>query len=195
MKMNKKQHRVANAAAAGLIVFCLLLLAFAIARAHAHARPDEMTTAVYIVYTDEDGQPKASQIWAEPTEPNVPLPDGWRETIAQMVAGKVGDKMLSCQIETANAIYNELTECGWDMRAVIEEYDLFERGTPNENTYAAVDQIFTRGEWMLDPEVLWFNDVDQKSTFHDSLVLVDVCDGVAFYKAHRPNVVPGGAAE
>ena len=195
MKMSNRQHRIAHAAAAGLIVFCLLLLAFAIARAHAHANPDELTTAVYIVCTNDEGQPQASHVWSEPTEPDVPLPDGWRETIAAMVAGKVGDKMLSCQIEVSNAIYNELSECGWDMQAAVEKYDLYERGTPTAQTYEAVDQIFRRGEWMLDPEVLWFNDVDHPSKFHDSLVLVDVCDGVAFYKAHRPNVVPGGAAE
>lgn len=195
MKMNKKQHRIAHAAAAGLIVFCLLLLAFAIARAHAHARPDELTTAVYIVYTDAEGQPQASQIWVEPTEPDVPLPDGWREKIAAMVAGKVGDKMLSCQIMVANAIYNELAESGWDMQAAVETYGLYDRKTPTAKTYEAVDQVFQRGEWMIEPEVLWFNDVDHPTKFHDSLVLVDVCDGVAFYKAHRPNVVPGGAAE
>ena len=188
--MNKKLHRIAHAAAAGLIVFSLLLLGIAIARACEHKADEPLTTAVYIVYDDEDGDLQASHLYSRPTEPAVPLNDGWYQTVAEMVAGKAGDRMYTCQAQVANAIYNDLVEQDWDMQAAIDEYDLFQRATPTEQTYAAVDQIFMRNEYMLDPEVLWFNDTAHPSAFHDGLVFVTECDGIAFYKAHRPNMVP-----
>lgn len=193
--ISKKTHRILNAVSAALVLVGMLFLAIAIARA-CEDKPDEpLTTAVYIIY-EENGNLRSSQIYAlseasvyrEP--PEIPLDDGWYEQIAQMVAGKAGDKMFTCQTQVANVIYNDLVDCGWNMQGAIDTYDLYERKNPNEKTYEAVNQIFLRGEWMLDPEVLWFNDKDHPSEFHDSLVYVCETDGIAFYRAHWPAVVP-----
>ena len=152
--------------------------------------------------------PAPAIIYTDPVEPETlplesttyyrvyyPLTMDERETLAEIIAGKAGNKSQTCQRMVANAIFNDIMDCQGDLQWAVEKYDLDTPGTPNADTWEALDAIFFNGEYMLDEDVLWFNDVDHPSAFHDSLV--DVCEnaGIVFYKEHRPAIVPGGAAE
>ena len=124
-----------------------------------------------------------------------PLTMDERETLAEILAGKAGNKSQTCQRMVANVIFNDIMDCQGDLHSATKKYGLDTPGKPTTDTYEALDAIFFNGEYMLDDDVLWFNDVDHPSAFHDSLVFVCECDGIAFYKEHRPAIVPGGAAQ
>ena len=198
---NNKAHRIAQILSAVLVVGCMLLLAVAIAdyQANAHAakpdnpsetsEPSEAAAQFYIVYTDEE-----TRLQARPM-PIYHLTLERYETIAEIVAGKVRDKTRVCQTMVANVIYNELLDCDGDIDKAVTKYGLYERAEPTKDICLAVDAIFEKGEWMLDDDVLWFNDKNHPSAFHDSLVFECECDGIDFYREYRPAIVPGGAAE
>ena len=117
-----------------------------------------------------------------------PLTMDEREWLAQILAGKAADRNESCQRLVATVMYNDITASQGDLVEAAQEYQLNTPGTPTDQVYKVIDAVFYGGELMLDPEVLWCNDKDHKSAFHDSLVVVCECDGMVFYRAHWPNV-------
>ena len=152
--------------------------------------------------------PAPAIIYTDPVEPETlplesttyfrmyyPLTMDERETLAEILAGKAADRTEACQRMVATVMYNDIMECQGDLAAAIEEYHLNTPGTPTAQIYGVIDAVFFCGEFMLDPEVLWCNDKDHPSAFHDSLVYECECDGMVFYRAHRPAVVSGGEAE
>lgn len=124
-----------------------------------------------------------------------PLTMDERETLAEIIAGKAGNKSQTCQRMVANVIFNDIMDCRGDLNQAMKKYGLDTPGKPTTDTYEALDAIFFNGEYMLDEDVLWFNDKDHPSAFHDSLVYVCENAGIVFYKQHWPAVVPGGATE
>ena len=124
-----------------------------------------------------------------------PLTMDERETLAEILAGKAADRNEACQRMVATVMFNDIMDCECGLNWAISEYQLDTPGTPTDQIYEVIDAVFYAGELMLDPEVLWCNDKDHPSEFHDSLVVVCECDGMVFYKEHRPAVVPGGAEE
>lgn len=154
------------------------------------ARTADDTQSVYIVYTDDSGEPYAEKYVEPITYNNVyyPLTMDERETLAEILAGKAADRTEACQRMVATVMYNDITSCRGDLEAAMTEYHLKTPGTPNAQIYGVIDAVFYGGEFMLDPEVLWCNDKDHPSAFHDSLVLVCECDGMAFYREHRDNI-------
>ena len=106
-----------------------------------------------------------------------------REWIATIVAGKVGDRAAGCQQAVATVILNDILNCGEDIDIAVRVFGLQDYATPTETTFEAVDAVFERGEVLLDDDVLWFNDKDHKSAFHDSLEVVCEIDGIVFYRA------------
>ena len=207
----------------GCLIVALTIVILCIAScvknaAFIEAQSGETTTeavpTVYIVYTDEDGDPYAVQSEPEEfsftylrerlmttTEPSTytrvywPLTMDERETLAEILAGKAADHTEACQRMVATVMYNDIMECQGDLTSAMSEYHLNTPGTPTAQIYGVIDAVFYCGEFMLDPEVLWCNDKDHPSEFHDSLVYECECDGMVFYRAHRPAIVPGGAAE
>ena len=161
-----------------------------------------------IVYTDEADSDEFSFTYLRDrfisttaTEPSTyyrvyyPATMDERETLAEIIAGKAGNKSQTCQRMVANVIFNDIMDCQGDLAQAMKKYALDTPGTPTADTYEALDAIFFNGEYMLDDDVLWFNDKDHASAFHDTLVYVCECSGIVFYKQHWPTVVPGGAAE
>ena len=144
---------------------------------------DELTETVYIVYTDEQSKPYAvitnPRIF-EPVEPAFTLSETERVRAAEIVAGQAGGKTVTCQTMIANVIYNQMLANGNKINGT--DYAKCSRGTPNDDTFAAVDAIFQRGEWLLDDTVLWTGDADDPDEWHRTLRLVTTCDGIAFYE-------------
>lgn len=193
--MNKRNLRAGVVIVAATVIFVSVVLCSKASTKVDKANPE--TTAaqtVYIVYTNEQGDP-----YAVPYESTTyyrvyyPLTMDERETLAEIIAGKAGNKSQTCQRMVANVIFNDIMDCQGDLQWAVEKYDLDTPGTPNADTWEALDAIFFNGEYMLDEDVLWFNDVDHPSAFHGSLVYVCENAGIVFYKQHWPSVVPGGA--
>ena len=151
---------------------------------------EDASETVYIVYTDEESNPYAVPY----EEPNTykrayyPLTMDEREWIAEMLAGKAADRTEACQRMIATVIYNDITACEGDVEMAAERFGLKDSKTPSEQIYKVVDAVFYQGELMLDPEVLYFNDAQHKSAFHESLVYECECDGIVFYREHRPAI-------
>ncbi len=213
----RKQQRANLIAGTALVVLTVVVVSIGLCVRHAarsEAESSEAVPTVYIVYTDEAGYP-----YAEPSEPEsfsftylldryittaepmtythayYPLTMDERETLAEILAGKAADRTEACQRMVATVIYNDIMECQGDLASAMTEYHLNTPGTPTAQIYEVIDAVFYGGEFMLDPEVKWMNDKDHPSPFHDSLVFVCECDGMVFYRAHRPAIVPGGTEE
>jgi len=210
--MITKEQRSCNALAGALIVgLTVVIVCIGLCVKHAakiEVESSEAVPTVCIVYTDEMGDP-----YAVPSEPEsfsftylldryittaepmtythayYPLTMDERETLAEILAGKAADRTEACQRMVATVMYNDIMECQGDLASAMTEYHLNTPGTPTAQIYGVIDAVFYCGEFMLDPEVLWFNDKDHPSAFHDSLVFVCECDGIRFYKEHRENVV------
>ena len=146
--------------------------------------------------------PAPAIIYTDPVEPETlplesttyhrvyyPLTMDERETLAEILAGKAADRTEACQRMVATVMFNDIMDCQGDLASAMTEYHLNTPGTPTAQIYEVIDAVFYGGEFMLDPEVKWMNDKDHPSPFHDSLVFVCECDGIAFYKEHRPAVV------
>lgn len=200
--MTRAQKRKDLVAGAAIIVLVIVLIGVAACireAMHIDAQSTSETAPVetiYIVYTDEAGELHAAP-YEETTYTRAyyPLTMDEREWLAEILAGKAADRKDGCQRMVATVIYNDIMDCQCDLNQAIKKYGLNDVGTPTAEIYEIVDAVFYNGEYMLDDDVLWFNDVDHPSAFHDSLVFVCECDGIAFYKEHRPAIVPGGAAE
>ncbi len=194
-----------------VVLVCIGLCIKHAARIEVQSDEAEEVPTVYIVYTDDVGAPYAVQ--SEPEEFSFtylrerlltttelstytrvyyPLTMDEREWLAEILAGKAADRTEACQRMVATVIFNDIMDCGCDLNQAMQEYDLGDLGTPTAQIYGVIDAVFYCGEFMLDPEVLWCNDKDHPSAFHDSLVYECECDGMVFYRAHRPAVVPGG---
>lgn len=196
--MKSKGYQITKAVAWLLVIASLFLVAVVVTRyggkkvkdANASMFTTTTDTVCYIVYTDEQ-----SKTYAEPytrPEPKVKLTESELEEAARIVAGQAGGKCLTAQTLVANVLYNQIIANGFDIEKT--EYAQYSRNKPTDRTFEAVDAIFERGEWMLDDDVLWTGDAEQPDEWHKSLVYVTECDGIAFYKAYRPAIVPGGAA-
>ena len=151
-----------------------------------------------IVYTEGTASETTTEQTEYPEDPLAPyyeLTTDEREWIATLVAGKAVDQSAGCQQAVATVILNEIIDCQEDIGRAVRKYTLYDAQMPTETTYEAVDAVFERGEELLDDDVLWFGDADHPSEFHKGLVYVCEIDGIAFYKAPRPAVVSGGAAE
>lgn len=212
--MSRTEEKRRNALAGALIVgLTVVLVCIGLCVKHAARIEVESSEAVptcYIVYTDEEGEPYAVPTTlsdgfrnsiAVPIEATTyhrvyyPLTMDEREWLAEILAGKAADRTEACQRMVATVMFNDITACDGDLTQAVKEYGLTDSGVPTAQIYGVIDAIFYCGEYMLDDDVLWFNDVDHPSAFHDSLVFVCECDGIAFYKEHRPAIVPGGEAE
>lgn len=213
--MSRTKEKRRNALAGALIVgLTVVFVCIGLCVKHAariEVESSEAVPTVYIVYTDEEGDLYAELSEPEEfsftylreqllttTEPSTytrvywPVTMDERETLAEILAGKAADRNEACQRMVATVMYNDITECQGDLTSAMSEYHLNTPGTPTAQIYGVIDAIFYCGEFMLDPEVLWCNDKDHPSAFHDSLVYECECDGMVFYRAHRPAVVPGG---
>lgn len=196
--MKSKCYQITKAAV-WLLVFAALTMLVAVAKNGVKKVKDAdesmftttTDTVCYIVYTDEQ-----SKTYAEPytrPEPKVTLTESELEEAARIVAGQAGGKCLTAQTLVANVLYNQIIANGFDIEKT--EYAQYSRNKPTDRTFEAVDAIFERGELMIDDDVLWTSDADHPDEWHKSLVYVTECDGIAFYKAYRPAIVPGGAWE
>lgn len=149
---------------------------------------DELVETVYIVYTDEQGSArvKVTDPWegfehADKVEPAFVLDASERQMVAEIVAGQCSGKTVTCQTMVANVFYNQIHANGDKIDGT--DYAKCGQQTPSEETYKAVDAIFTRGEWLLDDTVLWTGDAENPDAWHQTLRLVTTCDGIAFYEA------------
>lgn len=193
--MNKRNFWAGTIIVATTVIFVSVVLIFQ-ANSTDEAEPPTQTAQIApIVYTE-----KIEPITL-PYEPEsttyyrwyCPLTMDEREMLAEILAGKAADRTEACQRMVATVIFNDIMSCDCDVTWAVRKYTLDTPGTPNDQIYKVVDAVFYNGEYMLDPEVKWMNDKDHPSSFHDSLVVVCECDGMVFYKEHRPSVVPGGA--
>ena len=178
--------------AAFVIVTIVFVTTVQASRANTKA-PEQQTkrSVVPIVYTIESETETETPMHETSTYSRVyyPLTMDEREWIAEMLAGKAADRNETCQRMVATVIYNDITACNGDIEQAARKYSLNDVKTPTEQIYGVVDDVFYNGELLLDEDVLYFNDVNHKSAFHDSLVYVCECDGIAFYKEHYPNIV------
>ena len=184
--MNKAQKidKVFRAIAVSvLFVSVCLLVKACVNRVQAKKDDDYLAETVYIVYTDENSRPYAvvtnPRIF-EPVKPVFTLTQTERETVARIVAGQAGGKSVTCQTMIANVMYNQMIANGNQIDGT--DYAKCSRGTPDDETYEAVDAIFTRWEWLLDDTVLWTGDEQNPDAFHQSLRLVTTQEGIAFYE-------------
>ncbi|MBR2645278.1 MAG: hypothetical protein IKD54_08330 [Clostridia bacterium] len=167
---------------------CLLVKA-CVDRVQAKKAADELVETVYIVYTDEQGSArvKVTDPWegfehANKVEPAFVLDASERQRVAEIVAGQCAGKTVTCQMMVANVFYNQIHANGDKIDGT--DYAKCGRQTPSEETYKAVDAIFTRGEWLLDDTVLWTGDAENPDAWHQTLRLVTTCDGIAFYEVN-----------
>lgn len=170
----------------GVILAVLLAIVLIVKHtvAEAEKKVDVVTEYVpqIIYYDDETETQTYKAVYCELTVDE-------REWIAELVAGKAVDRTQTCQQFVANVIFNEIFDCDGDICRAVKKYQLSETNTPTDETYEAVDAVFRNGEFLLDDDVLWFNNSDKKSSFHESLVFVCEIDGVSFYKAHAERSV------
>lgn len=207
--MKKRKHDTFNRLFWGMLALTAALGVFGVARGvvRAQTKQEEIAQTVYIVYTDDQGEP-----YAVPSEPEefsftdegepttynrvyYPLTMDERETLAEILAGKAADRTEACQRMVATVMFNDITECNGDLYQAMQKYGLDDVGIPTAQIYGVIDAVFYCGEFMLDPEVLWFNDSGHPSAFHDSLQYDCDCDGIIFYREHWQNVVPLGTTE
>lgn len=147
-----------------------------------HNKVQEEST-VYIVYTDEESKPYAVITNPNlPTAPSVPLDDDEREQIASIIAGKCGNLPESVQLMVANVVRNDIMYCDGSIEDAVRLFGLGTYRTPTDVQRAVVDAVFERSELSLDDNVLYFNDSDHQSNFHDSLTFVCEYFGISFYK-------------
>lgn len=190
--MNKRNLRAGVIIVAATVIFVSVVLFFQ-ASSTDEAEPQASVAPVaQIVYTDKvepETLPYESTTY---TRVYYPLTMDEREMLAEILAGKAANRTEACQRMVATVIFNDIMSCDCDITWAARKYTLDTPGIPNDQIYKVVDAVFYNGEYMLDPEVKWMNDKDHPSAFHDSLVVVCECDGMVFYKEHRPSVVPGG---
>lgn len=182
----KKSIKVFDRVCYGIIAATVAISTFGIVRGCVHAadeNDDDLTETVYIVYTDENSHPYAvvtnPRIF-EPVKPAFVLSESDRQRVAEIVAGQAGGKSVTCQTMIANVLYNQMLANGNKIDGT--DYAKCGRGKPDDDTYAAVDAIFQRGEWLLDDTVMWTGDADDPDEWHQTLRLVTTCDGIAFYE-------------
>ena len=171
-----------------ILALCIVRATIAEADKRKSSQEDWTPTIVYTEGTASEATTEPTDYPEDPLAPYFELSLDERERIATLIAGKAVDRTMTCQQAIAAVILNEIIDCGEDIGKAIDTYELYDIKTPTEDTYAAVDAVFERGEVLLDDDVLWFNDVDHPSEFHDSLVFVCEIDGIAFYKAHSETV-------
>lgn len=151
------------------------------------AEKEQEVQTVYICYTDEQGSlyAKTTDPWAnfehaDKVEPAFVLDASERQTVAEIVAGQAVGKSVTCQTLVANVLYNQIHANGDKLDGT--DYAGCALKRPTADTYAAVDAIFQRGEWLLDDTVLWTGDAENPDAFHQSLRLVTTQEGIAFYE-------------
>lgn len=152
------------------------------------AEKKQEVQTVYICYTDEQGSlyAKTTDPWAnfehaDKVAPAFVLDASERQTVAEIVAGQSVGKSVTCQTLVANVLYNQIHANGDKLDGT--DYAGCARKRPTADTYAAVDAIFQRGEWLLDDTVLWTGDAENPDAFHQSLRLVTTQEGIGFYEA------------
>lgn len=169
-------------AKATIAVMVIIALSCVVVAAYRHQRAKDLTEKVYIVYTDEESKPYA--VLTNPTiekAPPVHLTEAERDTVARIVAGKAGSVPVSTQLVVANVIRNCYQDCG-SLDKAIKLYQLGTYGEPTDDTYDVVDAVFERSELCVDDDVLFFNDLNHHSDFHDGLELVCSFHGINFYR-------------
>lgn len=187
--MSKERKTQAIALGVMLAIILAFVLIVRATRADANKTTEDDTCNIQIVYTEDTASEATTEqtVWTyhdDPLAPYYELSMDEREWIATLVAGKAVDRTQTCQQAVANVILNEIIDCGEDIGRAARKYGLYDVQTPSDATYEAVDALFERGEVLLDDDVLWFNDSDHASAFHDGLVFVCEIDGISFYRAH-----------
>lgn len=187
----RKQKRENIIVETAIVVLAVVIVSIGLCIRHAariEAESSEAVPTVYIVYTDEQGSArvKVTDPWegfehADKVEPAFVLDASERQRVAEIVAGQCAGKTVTCQTMVANVFYNQIHANGDKIDGT--DYAKCGRQTPSEETYKAVDAIFTRGEWLLDDTVLWTGDAENPDAWHQTLKLVTTCDGIAFYEA------------
>ncbi len=175
---------------AGIMTVVLAGAIIGLAAAVKHeAKPVTVETELQNIQTinnDPEAVTIAELTYYEPIyDAAYPVTSAERERIARIVAGKAVDQRQTCQRMVANVIYNDMKDCGGDLDKAIRRYGLNSDGEPTADTYAAVDEIFNYGMFMLDEDVLFFNDKNHNSPFHDELEIVCENDGIVFYRVRH----------
>ena len=161
-----------------IIIACIGICAWHAAVFEVEADKPAELPVVEITYTDTD---EAAEAETTPV-PFYPMTMDERDYFAALVAGKAVGEPAGCQQAVATVLYNDITARGGDVRKAVHDFTWCDMQTPTDDTYDAIDAVFTFGAVLLDDDVLYLGTAGHEDAFHASLEEVCTIGGITFYR-------------